>query len=553
MTEMVDERRIDENSDIATGRRTLRQKNGLENHIAFSRDLCSFDIKRQKYTLNKKPRYAVNWHSGCPMGFDASKGAVFCDWSDSHSLVFGATGSKKSRLIVMPTVYLLGVAGESMIISDPKAEIYNKTADFLRKNDYEIITINVRDPNCGNAWNPFHIPYQFYKAGEFDKAYEYASDIAYNLALSDISTKDPFWDYSAGDLLSGLILLLFKYCILNHLDDDFVNVNNLVRLRIKLFDCNGDSRHLWELADQDTVIASALNGTRTAPDRTKDSILCTLDEKIRFLTLSTSLMGMLSNNEIDIAQIRFSKTAVFLISPDEKTTFHKIIALFIKQSYEYLIYTSYVNEDKEGKFLRINYILDEFSALPTINDFPSMISAARSRSIRFLLVMQSLHQLESRYQEEAQTILANCTNWFFLSSRELKLLETISDLCGTDDKNVPLAPVYNLQRLNKDRGECLILRARLKPYLSQLLDIDDYEISFGRVQLPNRKRYELKEIVSFSPYAADNSSSVKSPVPTSGDSEKSNSPSEYYDIQKELERKFDELFGSSEEDGTDDN
>lgn len=545
---MIDDQRFDEYSDIANRNRTLQQKNGYESRISFSRDLCCFDIKKQKYASIKKPHYAMNWQSGCPMCFDASKGTVYCDWSESHSLVFGATGSKKSRLIVMPTVYLLGVVGESMIISDPKAEIYNKTAGFLIRNDYEIITINIRDPNCGNAWNPFHIPYQFYKAGEFDKAYEYTSDIAYNLALSDISAKDPFWDYSAGDLLSGLILLLFKYCMLNHLDDDFVNVNNLVRLRIELFNDSGACRHLWKLVDQDTVIASALNGTRTAPDKTKASILCTLDEKIRFLTLSTSLMGMLSNNKIDIAQIRFSKTAVFLISPDEKTTFHKIIALFIKQSYEYLIYTSFVNEDKADKFLRINYILDEFSALPTINDFPSMISAARSRSIRFLLVMQSLHQLESRYQEEAQTILANCTNWFFLTSRELKLLETISNLCGTDGKNKPLAPIYNLQRLNKDRGECLILRARLKPYLSQLLDIDDYEIGFEKVQLPNRKRYELKEIISFSSDTMNNSSLVKSPVSTSDDFEKSNSLSEYFDIQKELERQFYELFESTEED-----
>ena len=550
---MVDERKFDENSTNTPGHRTLRQKNGFESDISFSRDLCRFDLKKQKHASIKKPNYAMNWHSGCPMRYDVSKGTVYCDWSDSHSLVFGATGSKKSRLIVMPTVYLLGVAGESMIISDPKAEIYNKTAGFLERNGYSIIIINIRDPNCGNAWNPFHIPYQFYKEGEFDKAYEYSSDIAYNLALSDVSTKDPFWDYSAGDLLSGLILLLFKYCMLNHLDDDFVNINNLVRLRIKLFDDNGDCRHLWKLADQDTVIASALNGTRTAPDKTKASILCTLDEKIRFLTLSTSLMGMLSNNEINLAQIRFTKTAVFLISPDEKTTFHKIIALFIKQSYEYLIYTSFVNEYKADRFIRINYILDEFSALPTINDFPSMISAARSRSIRFLLVMQSLHQLESRYQEEAQTILANCTNWFFLSSKELKLLETISDLCGKDEKNKPLAPVYNLQRLNKDRGECLILRARLKPYLSQLLDIDDYDIGFKKVQLPRRKLYELKEIVSFSSDATDNSASFNTLVPTSDDNNQSNLSSDLDDIQKKLERQFYDLFGSIEEDGTNDN
>ena len=44
-----------------------------------------------------------------------------------HSLVVGATRSGKTRSIVLQTVGNLGLAGESMIISDPKAEIYHYT------------------------------------------------------------------------------------------------------------------------------------------------------------------------------------------------------------------------------------------------------------------------------------------------------------------------------------------------------------------------------------------------------------------------------------------
>ena len=46
---------------------------------------------------------------------------------DSHLLCIGATRSGKSRCLVVPSICTLGLAGESMIISDPKAELYDYT------------------------------------------------------------------------------------------------------------------------------------------------------------------------------------------------------------------------------------------------------------------------------------------------------------------------------------------------------------------------------------------------------------------------------------------
>ena len=533
--------------NIASNGNLLRQRNSVESEIVFKRGLDQFSLKTKTFIRSKKTIYAENWMGGFPMLYDSNKNIVYYDWSDSHALVFGSTGSKKSRLIVMPTVHMLAAAGESMIISDPKAEIYQRTSEFLSRNGYEIYVINLRNPELGNAWNPLYIPYCFYKSGEIDKACELVNDIAYNLTLADNDLKDPFWDYSAGDLLSGLILLLFKYCKLNDLSDQSVNIENLLQLRRELFDEKARREHpLWEIAMEDTVIASALAGTKTALERTKASILCTFDEKIRFLAMSHSLIGMLSDNNFDISSIRYKKSAIYLIVPDEKTTYHRIVSMFIKQSYEYLIYKSYSSINIQQTFLRINYILDEFSSLPPIKDFPAMISAARSRNIRYMLVIQSQHQLINRYADEAQTILANCMDWYFLTSREVKLLENISALCGIDDKGKPLFPVYSLQRLNKEKGECLILAGRLKPFLSQLADIDDYDKKqYKSVPLKRRENFRGKKIS----FAGRESPTDSSKAPTADTLE----PSELQDMQKELERKFDELFGSiSEEEDPDD-
>ncbi len=141
----------------------------------------------------------------------------------------------------------------------------------------------------------------------------------------------------------------------------------------------------------------------------------------------------------------------------------------------------------------MNFILDEFSSLPAISDFPQMISASRSRNIRFILVVQSKHQLTQRYKEETDTIMSNCTNWMFLTSREIELLKELSELGGTTgSNNGKLISVSWLQHLDKEKGECLILSGRKYPYVAVLPDIDAYDGKLYDVQ-----NMEIRQEVSF--------------------------------------------------------
>lgn len=82
--------------------------------------------------------------------------------------------------------------------------------------------------------------------------------------------------------------------------------------------------------------------------------------------------------------------------------------------------------------------------------------------------------MQQRYSKETETILANCTNWIFLTTRELSLLKDISDLCGKKEQK-PILSVAQLQRLDKEDGEALILSGRNKPYIAQLPDIELYD------------------------------------------------------------------------------
>ena len=126
---------------------------------------------------------------------------------------------------------------------------------------------------------------------------------------------------------------------------------------------------------------------------------------------------------------------------------------------------------------------------------PSMISAARSRDIRFLLVVQSLSSLKQRYSDEAETIISNCTNWIFFTSRELSLLKELSELCGTQKNHMPNISIYDLQHLSKERREALVLSGRFKPAIVTMLDIDKFgDRSYTLLRHERRERLQREKL-----------------------------------------------------------
>lgn len=439
--------------------------------------------KEEKKIQKKHSQYLISDRNagGVPIFRGEDGESVLIDQTDTHSLIIGSTGSKKTRLIAMPTVEILASAGESMIISDPKAEIYTRTVEVLQKQNYKIQVLNLRRPAYSCRWNPLSIPYEFYCSGEIDKAHEFANDVALNL-IGESNSKDVFWDNSAASVFFGLTMLLFRICDFLKLPSRYVNIKNIIELRVFMFDVKFGRpvlSKLWEFAKEDPIIQSALIGTIETANDTRAGILSTFDTAIRGFCIQPNLLSMLESDEFEWDAFMEQKTAVFMILPDEKTNYHKLVSLLIKQSYEYFIYLAQQGAHEDGINtghipIRINYILDEFSSLPTIKDFSTMITAARSRNIRFDLFIQSKHQLERRYKEDTETIMANCGNWFFLTTRELPLLKDISEICGTKNGR-PLLTVSLLQRLDKSTGEVLVLCPRKKPCIALLPDIDFYD------------------------------------------------------------------------------
>jgi type IV secretory pathway TraG/TraD family ATPase VirD4 len=147
---------------------------------------------------------------------------IWVDDGESHSLIIGATGSGKTACMVNPLVNILAKKGESMIITDPKGEIYETNAGLLRERGYNVIILNFRDPQKGNAWNPLTLPYKLYKSGNSDKSNELLRDLAINI-LHEEKTDDPFWQNTAADFFSGLTQGLFQDA-----KEEEINLNSII-------------------------------------------------------------------------------------------------------------------------------------------------------------------------------------------------------------------------------------------------------------------------------------------------------------------------------------
>lgn len=472
-------------------------KLGDKSESGYSRWSTEKEIKADSGVIRVDPKADKLEAAGVPLINNGKE--IWVDNSEYHNLVIGSTGSGKTQTVVKPMVNLLAKKGESMIITDPKGEIYKYAATALKERGYKIIVLNFREPSHGNAWNPLTLPYVHFKNGNTDKSTELLDDVALNI-LYDSNKKSggdsDFWDKSAADFFSGLALGLFYDAT-----EKQVNLNS-----INYMSSVGEERYAtstyikeyFNLKGQDSSPYIFASGTVNAPNETKGGILSTFRQKIRLFSSRESLSEMLAYSDFKMEDIGKEKTAVFMIIHDEKKTYHSLMTIFIKQCYETLID---VAQENGGKLpYRTNFILDEFANMPPLKDVDSMVSAARSRDIRFTFIIQNFAQLNDVYGKEvAEIIKGNCGNIIYLISTELAALEEISKMCGEvkskeKDKtaSTPLVTISDLQKLKL--FEAIIIRLRKNPFKTKLEP--DFKMDWGmtrsEAEYPNREIQKIE-------------------------------------------------------------
>lgn len=430
--------------------------------------------------------------TGCGLPLIANTKRIYLDDSDTHSLIIGSTGSKKTRLFCMPMVHTMINAGESFVVTDPKGEIYDATSGLAQENGYDVVLLNYRDLEQGDMWNPLKEPALLYKQGHIDEATSMLNDFVEAISMeASMRTNDVFWVNSARMISVAVLLIMMDVCSF-----DEINVKTFSRMcvefgkvedpvtnkMLEIPESEWEKNYLDEIMKiipQESIAALNYFAVGRSHEKTRADMQSSLFAFVKPFLLQRRLIRNLSETTFDIRNIGRKKTAIYIVVPDERSTYHFIVTSFVKQCYELLI-TEAQKETTKSLPVRVNFVLDEFSNTPAISDMPAMITAARSRNIRFYLVVQSMHQLFKRYNQDAETIKGNCENWVFLASKELNLLEELSKMCGNTrtyephEIQRPLITVSELQKLKKDKGEALLFYARHYPFVTHLPDISEY-------------------------------------------------------------------------------
>lgn len=463
----------------------------------YSRWLTQKEMKKELKMI--KPTDAKTQYAGIPLINNGKE--MWVDDGEYHNLIIGSTGSGKTEMMVQPMVKTLAKKGESMIITDPKGEIYERNAVELREKGYNIVLLNFREPQKGNSWNPLGLPYSLYKEGNQDKANELLDDLAMNILYDEKSQNaDPFWEKTSADYFCGLALALFEDAT-----EEQINLNSINLMTTVGEEKFAGSTYVKEYFNtKDPASPAYVNASSTlmAPSDTKGSILSVFKQKIKLFTSRENLSEMLSKSDFDMKEIGRKKTAVFLVIQDEKKTYHSLVTIFIKQCYETLID---VAQESGGKLpFRTNFILDEFANMPPLKDVTTMVTAARSRNIRFNFIIQNYAQLSQVYgKENGETIRGNCGNIIYLISSELAALEEISKMCGEvkskekeKTSSMPLVTVSDLQRL--PQWTMIVLRLRMMPFKTKLTPNWKMEkenmwgVKYSKAKYPTREKHKIE-------------------------------------------------------------
>ena len=369
------------------------------------------------------------------------------------------SGSGKSASYSIPNAYqMLG----SYIFTDPKGELYDRTAGYLKQNGYDIKVLNLVRPQYSDGYNPLmHI------TSELDV------DVIANTIVkgqkSEGGGSDPYWDDMAEMLLKSLI-----YYLIATRPEEEQNLASCAEL-VRAANANGGSNLLTELISQlpyDHPARMYYKSIEIAPEKTYGSILSSLQSKLGKFD-SKEIAELTSTDTIDFEEIGNKKTAVYVISSDTHTAYDFLLTIFFSQMIQQL----YDYADQNGGALKTpTYcILDEFANIGKIPDFYKKISTSRSRKISFSVILQNVDQLEAVYEKSYETIMGNCDTHVFLGSNSYKTVEYFSKALGEktiDRDSISINRDKQNMKTGKSISDQVMARALMTPDELRRLDND---------------------------------------------------------------------------------
>ena len=330
--------------------------------------------------------------------------------------VFGASGSMKSRAYARNVVFQCVARGESLIITDPKSELYGDLCNYLIANGYIVRVFNLINPENSDSWNCLaEIEGQEIMAQLF-------SDV---IIKNTGSTKgDHFWDNAEMNLLKALVL---------YVDQGFPPEGKNIGQVYKLLTLNSEKElnSLFDMLPITHPAKAPYNIFKQASDTVRSGVIIGLGTRLQVFK-NKLIRQITSYNEISLTQPGKEKCAYFCITSDQDSTFDFLSSLFM--SFVFIKLVRYADKyGNSGKLpVPVHILADELAnGGCTIADLTKKISTIRSRHLSISCIFQNLPQMQNRYPDNQwQEIIGNCDTQLFLGCTDEMTAEFISNRSG---------------------------------------------------------------------------------------------------------------------------
>lgn len=419
--------------------------------------------------------------------------SLFIDTDMVNNLVIGITRSGKGEMEVIPSidVYSRAEKKTSLVVCDPKTELYKTSKKTLEERGYDVYLLSLVDPEHSMGFNPLGQIVELYVKGDFSNAELLAQTFSYSIFNPDKQTGgDTFWQDTPSSLLTALILAHVDDC---YRLDQMEGTHEHIR-KVNMYSIINTFGELVGKRDPEDPDVTALDsyfnnrppldrarmkyiGIEVAGYRTKGSIFASMFAKLTIFTYE-NIAKMTAESSLDLEEIGFGKrpVAVFLEIPDYDKSTHFLATVFLRQMY--FVLARRATRNPSGKCdNRVRVIADEFGNLPAIEAMENIMTVCLGRNIAFDLYIQAYSQLTKLYGENAKTITGNCGNTIYILSDDDETTERFSKNLGNETvidlqrngqrlstkKNITESslekPLLNMNQLEELKpGECVVKR-----------------------------------------------------------------------------------------------
>lgn len=255
-------------------------------------------------------------------------------------------------------------------------ELFQYTAKTLERIGYKVYTLDFKTPLKSSKYNFLQPVIEAINNNDMPKAVNYCSDIVESL-VGEVGNREAIWINGEKSVEKAGIMAVVTE---NTNKKEYQNLPNVYNFIAEMCKEQEDKTMLMDtflmsLPDSHPAVAS-FAAARIAPSKTRASFFTSALATLSIF-IDDYIASMISESEIDINKFSKEKSVLYMILPDEKTTFYGLCSLFVNQVYTKLVELA---DERGGRLkIRTNFILDEFGNFTAIPNFGGFLTVGGGR------------------------------------------------------------------------------------------------------------------------------------------------------------------------------